>query len=172
MVLEAREFQEMPLLERAEFINKLLLGYDEDPLRKVAEAVNMKYSAFCKEMRRGGFAYSQGKRQYEKTLSLDEDKDVQTSVPSRSGNDEAMQFIAEHLNEIKELLNIHDAQLVLDPKVYDPKSKSVTKSLIVNKEIYEEFSNLCMTRFPHLRLKDIVSNCLYNFIKQHEKTPS
>ncbi len=172
MVLEAREFQEMPLLERAEFTNKLLLEYDEDPLKKAAEAVNMKYSAFCKEMRRGGFTYSQSRRQYEKTLSLDEYKDIQTSVPSEGANDEALQFIAKHLNEIKELLNIYDAQLVLDPKVYDPKSKSVTKSLVVNREIYEEFSNLCMTRFPHLRLKDIVSNCLYSFVKQHEKTPS
>lgn len=170
--MNAKEFQEMPLLERAEFINNLLLEYDEDHLKRASEAVNMTYSAFCKEMRRGGFTYSQSKRQYEKTLSLDDYKDIQTSTPIDNGNDEALRFIATHLNEIKELLNSHETLLVLDPKVYAPTSKSVTKSLVVNKEIYEEFTDLCMTRFPHLRLKDIVSNCLYSFVKQNKKTPS
>ncbi|MGI2851609.1 hypothetical protein ACRS6Y_15240 [Bacillus cytotoxicus] len=170
--MDAREFQEMPLLERAEYINKLLLTYDEDPLRKAAEEVNMKYSAFCKEMRRGGFTYNQGKRQYEKTLSVDEYKDIQISIPDEQGNDEALLFIKNHLNEIKELLSIHETQLVLDPKVYDPESESLAKSLVVNKDIYDEFSELCKTRFPHLRLNHILSNCLYSFVKQHRKTPS
>lgn len=49
--MDTREFQEMPLLERAEFINKLLLQYYEEPLQKVADAVNMSYSAFCKKRR-------------------------------------------------------------------------------------------------------------------------
>lgn len=83
-----------------------------------------------------------------------------------------MRFIATHLQELKQLLNSHETQLILDPKVYSPDSKSITKSLVVNTEIYEFFCELCMTRSPHLRLKDIVSNCLYDFVKQHNKTPS
>lgn len=162
----------MPLLERAEFINKLLLKHDEEPLQKAADAVNMSYSAFCKEMRRGGYTFSKNKKQYEKTLSLDEFKEIQSLTPSGIGNDEAMQFLTTHLDEIQELLNVHKTQLVLDPKVYDPETKSITKSLVVNQGVYEAFTDLCMTRFPHLRLKDIVSNCLYSFVKQHKKTPS
>jgi hypothetical protein len=133
-----------------------------------AEAVNMSYSGFCKEMRRGGYTYSQSKRQYEKTLSLDKFKGIQSSILSGVENEEIMNFFATHMNEIKELLNVHKSQLVLDPKVYDPETKSITKSLVVNQEIYDLFPEICMTRFPHLRLKDIVSNCLYSFVKQHK----
>ncbi|MGE6897075.1 hypothetical protein [Priestia flexa] len=150
--MDTRQFQEMPLLERAEFINKLLLQYYEEPLQKVADAVNMSYSAFCKKMRRGGYTFSKNKRQYEKTLSLDEFKEIQSLTPSGIGMDEAMQFLSTHLTEIQELLNVHKKQLVLDPKVYQPESKSITKSLVVNQEIYEAFTDLCMTRFD-ARLK-------------------
>lgn len=123
-------------------------------------------------MREGGFTYSQSKKQYEKTLSLEDYKEIQTSASIDNGSDEALRFIANHINELKRLLNQHETELLLDPKVYAPDSKSVTKSLVVNKEIYEEFSDLCTRQFPHLRLKDIVSNCLYGFVKQHKKTPS
>jgi len=151
--LDVREFQEMPLLARAEFINKILLKHGEEPLRKAAEAVNMSYSAFCKEMRRGGYTYSQSKKQYEKTLSLDEFKEIQSSIPNEIENDEAILFLATHMNELKELLIVHKAQLVLDPKVYDPESKSITKSLVVNQEIYEAFTDLCTTKVPSPPLK-------------------
>lgn len=172
MVMDAKDLQELPSLERAEFINKLLLEYDDDHLKNAAKAVGMKYSAFCKIMREGGFTYSQSKKQYEKTISLEEYKEIQTSTSIDNGSDEALRFIADHLNELKQLLRQHETQLLLDPIVYAPDSKSVTKSLVVNKDIYEEFSELCTRRFSHLRLKDIVSNCLYDFVKQHKKTPS
>jgi hypothetical protein len=167
--METKEFIEMPLLERANYINKLLLTFDEEPLKSAAKAVNMSYSAFCKEMRRGGYNYNQSKRQYEKTLSLDEYKNLQSSISNNDRNEEALQFISEHLTEIKELLDISKTQFILDPKVYSTESESVTKSLVVNKEIYEEFTDLCKKQFPHLRQKDILSNCLYNFIKQYSK---
>lgn len=170
--MDTREFQEKPLLERAEFINGLLLNFDEEPLKKAAEAVNMSYSAFCKEMRRGDFTYSQGKRQYEKTLSLDEFKKIQSSISSEDVNEEVFRFLASHLDELKELLNVYKTEFILDPKVYDPNSKSVSKSLFVNKEIYDEFTELCAKHFAHLRLGYIVSQCLYDFIKKHQKTPS
>lgn len=172
MGMDAREFQEMPLLERVEFINELLLKFDEEPLKKAAEAVNLSYSAFCKEMRKGDFTYSQGKRQYEKTLSLDEFKKIQSSISSEDVNEEVIRFFSSHLNEFRELLNVHETQLILDPKVYDPNSKSVSKSLFVNKEIYAEFTDLCTKQYGHLKLKDIFSQCLYEFIKSHKKTPS
>lgn len=172
MVMDAKVFQEMSSLERAESINKLLLEFDDDHLKNAAKAVGMKYSAFCKIMREGGFTYSQSKKQYEKTISLEEYKEFQTSTSIDNGSDEAVRFIVNHLNELKQLLNQHETQLLLDPKVYAPDSKSVTKSIVVNKEIYEEFSELCTRRFSHLRLKDIVSNCLYDFVKQNKKTPS
>jgi len=173
MHMDAREFQEMPLLKRAEFINHLILkeGADE-PLKKAAEAVGMSYSAFCKEMRRGGYTYSQSKKQYEKTLSIEEFKEIQSAIPNNEGNDEAMRFLASHLDEIKNLLITHKSQLILDPQVYDPTSESITKSFVVNKDIYDKFTELAATKFPHLRLRDIVSNCLLCFIKQYEETPS
>lgn len=170
--MNAKEFQEMPLLERAEFINKLLSKYEEDSLRKAAETVNMKYSAFCKEMRRGGFTYSQSKNCYEKTLSLNDYRAIQSTVPDIDENKKALLFIANNLNELNALLNTYKTQLVLAPEVYDYKAKNVTKSLVVNKDIYEKFTDLCMVQFPHLRLRDIVSNCLNDFVKQYEKTPS
>jgi hypothetical protein len=170
--MDAREFQEKPLLERVEYINALLLKFDEEPLKKAAEAVNMSYSAFCKEMRRGEFTYSQSKRQYEKTLSLDEFKKIQSSISSEDVNEEVVRFFASHLDEFKELLNVHKNEFILDPKVYDPNSKSVSKSLFVNKEIYNEFTDLCTKQYGHLKLRDIVSQCLYDFVKRHQKTPS
>jgi hypothetical protein len=144
----------------------------DEPLKRAAEAVEMSYSAFCKEMRRGGYTYSQSKRQYEKTLSINEFKDIQSSIPNNDGNDEVMRFLTSHLDEIKDLLITHKTTLILDPQVYDPTTESITKSFVVNKEIYDEFTELAATKFPHLRLRDIVSNCLLSFIRQFEETPS
>lgn len=56
-------------------------------------------------MREGGFTYSQSKNQSEKTLSLEEYKEIHTSTSIDSGSDEALRFIANHLNELKQLLN-------------------------------------------------------------------
>ncbi|GAY78711.1 hypothetical protein NBRC111894_4265 [Sporolactobacillus inulinus] len=55
----------------------------------------------------------------------------------------------------------------MDKSVYDPDVKLVTKSIKVNNEIYSRFITLCENEFPHLKLKDLISQALLDFTKSY-----
>jgi hypothetical protein len=171
--MNQKEFLEMPYLERVEYINGLLLRFgDNEPLKKTAAAVNMSYSSFCKAMREGGFTYSQGKRQYEKTLSIEEYRSIQASIKSDQGVNKGLNFLSDHLEELRNLLETHKNSFVLDPEVYNPNSPNVTKSIVVNQMVYDRFVDLCSLRFPQYRISHVISHCLNKFVKENQEAPS
>ncbi|RDW18795.1 hypothetical protein [Oceanobacillus chungangensis] len=168
--MQQEEFQKMDLIERAEYVNSLLA--DVKDLKKVAEQHQISYSTFCKEMRRGGYTFNQSKKQYEKTFSIQEYKEIEKHINTDGEPSEVTQFISEHMEELKKLLMVHADQLVLNPIVYDPTIETITKSMQINSQVYKEFSNLCSTKFRHLKLRDIISQCVHEFTESYkDKTP-
>lgn len=106
-------------------------------------------------------------------MSLEEyEKYLQFEGNTEEKADEALKFLKEHLEDLKKLLEINHNQLVLDPKVYEPTSKTASKTLQVNVGIFNQFTELCSTRFPHLRQKDLVSQSLLEFVQKYQKTLS
>ncbi|WP_033827194.1 hypothetical protein [Bacillus andreraoultii] len=167
--MKYEEFQQMDLIERVEIVNNLLT--ETQDLREASKRLGLNYSSFCKEMRVGGFVFNQSKKQYEKTFSIREYKSIQRHINQSEDNSDVMLFITEHFDELKELLRIHSDQLVLNPMVYDPSIDSVSKTFQINSLIYQDFSDLCSTKFAHLRNRDIVSQCLYEFTKRYKEQP-
>jgi len=170
--MNQEEFQKMDLIERVELVNSYLANEIEDPLKRVSEKLQMNYGTFCKEMRRGGYSFNQSRKQYEKTLSIEEFKEIEKYLNKNGDSDDVVQFIKDHFDELQSLLKVHSEQLVLNPVVYDPNIETVTKTVQISSKVYNDFSNLCTTKFGHIRLKDVYSQCLYEFTERYkDKTP-
>lgn len=163
------EFQKMDLVERSEYVNSILA--ETQDLRAACDKLELSYSGFCKEMRVGGYTFNQSKKCYEKTLSIQEYKEIQQHLNRSGDSSDVIQFITEHFDELKELLKIHAEQLVLNPTIYDPSIDMVTKTFQINSHVFKEFSDLCTTKFGHLQTRHIISQCLYEFIQNYKEKP-
>lgn len=163
------EFQKMNFVERAEYVNSILA--ETQDLRAACDELELNYGSFCKEMRAGGYTFNQSRKQYEKTLSIEEYKKIQQHINHSEDSSDVIQFITEHFDELKELLRIHTDQLVLNPTVYDPSIDMVTKTFQINSHIFKEFSDLCATKFGHLQTRHIFSQCLHEFIEKYKEKP-
>ncbi|WP_054752574.1 hypothetical protein [Piscibacillus salipiscarius] len=114
-------------------------------------------------MREGNYQYHQAEKEYYKLLTLEEYKSMMSRTTSHS--DDLIDFLNAHQDELKKLLEYTKTQPIIDPEVYDPKSKTQVKSIQINSDIYERFTTLQSTKFPHFRLNMLFSQCLLEFIK-------
>lgn len=171
--MNTEEFLKLPMYKKLEVVNKMLEMEEKDHLMNVSKRLGIPYNSFTKLMRdNGNFHYNQSKKQYQKLMSLEEyDSLLRLQSQTKHNYSEALQFVEENLAQLKRLLLEYQEQLIIDPLVYNPDSKTINKSFQVNKEVYEEFANLCSTKFPHLRQRDIVSMCLLDFIKKYKNAP-
>lgn len=166
------EFMNLSMKKKLEVVNKMLQTEKDDHLKNVSIKLDIPYPAFTKLMRDdGNYQFNQSSKIYEKIVSLEEyDQLIQLKSNSNEYSNEALKFLSENLNDIKKLLFQKEHQLILDPLVYDVKSKTTNKSIQVNTEIYNQFTELCSNQFPHLRQKDLISQCLLDFINAYKKT--
>lgn len=173
MKMNADQFMNLSIKEKLKTVNKMLDMEDKDHLKNVSAKVGMPYSAFTKVMRdNGNYQYNQTSKKYEKLMSLEDyEKYLQLDQKRNVSSSETLDYLEEHLDEIKKLLKEYQDQLILDPSVYHTSSKTVSKSLQVNEDIYNQFTKLCSTHFPHFRQKDIVSQSLLDFVQKYQKTP-
>ncbi|MGG3772951.1 hypothetical protein [Heyndrickxia faecalis] len=173
--MDTQDFMKLSSLERVELVNRMLENEQENHLEKVATKLGLKTSTFSKIMRdNASYQYNQTSKRYDRILTIDEYKRYLESGANVNKSDESLQFVSEHLDELKKLLSAHQNQLVLEPEIYDPNGKSLTKTLQMNAAIYERFSKLCATQFPHYRTRDLFSKCMLDFIRTYEpkKTPN
>lgn len=170
--MNAPEFNILPIKEKLEIVNKMLQQESKDHLKNVSLKLDIPYAAFTKIMRDdGNYQFNQTSKTYEKIISLEEYEHLLQSKSHKvEDTDEILAFLSENLNELKELLSCNQYELVLNPKIYDVNSKSANKSIQVNLEIYNQFTELCSKKYPHLRQKDLISQCLFDFIQKYQKT--
>ena len=172
--MNEEEFMNLSMKEKLRTVNKMLENEEIDHLKNVSEKVGIPYSAFTKIMRdNGNYQYNQTSKRYERLMSLEEyERYLQLGASDEDKSNETLKFLEEHLDELKKILLVHQNQLILDPEVYDPTYKTASKSFQVNVNIFEQFSELCSTQFPHLRQKDLVSQSLLDFVRRFQKTRS
>lgn len=174
--MKAEEFLSLPMKDKLKFVNEMLEKETKDHLKNTSQRLGISYNSFTKIMRdNGNYQYNQTSKQYEKLMSLEEyEKYLDSTVNTIAGHtsNETLQFLEEHMDELKRLLENHANHLMLDPMVYDPSSKTATKTFQVNANVYNQFAELCTTQFPHLRQKDIVSMSLLEFCRKYQKSPS
>src|SRR5690625_1305662 len=166
--MHTQDFLKLSPEERVDFANNLLQKESSNHLNNVAKKLGLSPSTFSKVMRdNNNYQYIQSKKKYYKLLSIEEYKKVEKNSKSHS-DDELFLFLDENLDELKELLKQSKEQLKIDPKIYSTNAKTITKSIQVNAEIYDQFNELIQKRFPHLRLRELFSQCLVDFINQYE----
>lgn len=173
MQMNTEDFMGLSMIDKVELVNQMLVKESDFHLKRVAQKLNLSYSTFTKVMRdNASFQFNQTTKSYEKLMTLKEYKEYLGSRTNKNTQNESIRFLEEHLEEIKTLLDLHANHLVLSPEVYDPSCKTVNKSFQVNVEIYNQFAELCSTKFPHLRQRDLLSQCLLDFLRRYEKTLS
>lgn len=168
-MMDTQKFMSLSMLEKVEVVNKMLGEETENHLKNVAKNLGLSPSTFSKIMRdNSSYQYNQTSKRYDRLLTLDEYKQYLQSESNTDKTQESIQFVSNHIDELKQLLQAYSNQLILNPKVYNPNSKTITKTVQVNADIYEEFTNLWATHYPHLRLRDIISQCLLDFTKTYQ----
>lgn len=155
--------------ERVKEINALLQKYD---LKQIAKMIGIPYSTFTKVMRIGGdFFYHQSDKQYYQFIRSE--KGLQKTGRVEQSNEVELNFIKENLDHLKALLRLYQENtlLLLDEQIYSKKANFVTKSIKMNLEIYEEFSQFCEEHYRHLKMQDLIAQSLLDFMKKYRRDP-
>ncbi|HCC3140649.1 TPA: hypothetical protein M4451_003022 [Legionella pneumophila] len=172
--MDTQEFMSLSALEKVELVNKMLKEEDDFHLKNVASKLGLPESTLSKIIRQNSsYQYNKTSKQYDRIMPIEEYKKYLQSGSDENKMEETLQFVAEHLEELKGLLHTNETQLILEPEIYDSSSTSITRTIQVNEDIFKSFYDLYSSRFSHIRLREIYSKCLLDFIKayQPKKTP-
>jgi bifunctional pyridoxal-dependent enzyme with beta-cystathionase and maltose regulon repressor activities len=156
-------FMKMKPNERVKEINKLLQKHE---LKEVASMMDIPFSTFCKEMRKGDFFYSQSDRKYFHFIR-DENHQRNKNIEYDEIN-----FISENIEVLKELIENFKgslSQMVISEKIYNNASTYVMKTFKLNNDVYEDFYNLCHQKYPHIRIQDLTGQALHEFTTKYSK---
>jgi len=150
--------------KRVQEVNRLL---QKNELKKVAEIVDVPYSTFTKIMREGDNFYHQSDRQYYPFIRPGSGRIVDGS---NSQSDE-LDFIKENRDVLNRLIEMYQSNslLILDESVYNKNAKYVNKSVKMNKEIYESYSQFCSDNYNHLKMQDLIAQALLDFMHKYKK---
>lgn len=175
IIMDTQEFMNLSSLKKVELVNKMLKKEDDFHLKNVASKLGLPESTLSKIIRQNSsYQFNKTSKQYDRIMPIEEYKRYLQSGSKEDISQESLQFISEHLEELKEILHKHEEnQLILEPEIYDSGSKTITKTIQVNESVYQQFSDLYSSRFSHIRLREIYSKCLLDFIKSYQpkKTP-
>lgn len=154
--------------ERVKEINVLLQKYD---LKQIAEMLDIPYSTFTKEMREGDYFYHQSDKRYYPFIRSE--KGLQKTGKVERSNEVELNFIKENLDDLKGLLQMYqdNTLLLLDEQIYGKNANFATKSIKMNLEIYEEFSQFCEEHYRHLKIQDLIAQSLLDFMKKYRRDP-
>ncbi len=172
--MDTQKFMNLSAIGRVELANKMLSEETNDHLKNVASKLGLSESTFSKIMRdNASYQFNKTSKQYDRIMPIEEYKKYLHSGSNENKMEETLQFLGEHLEELKGLLHTHETQLILEPEIYDSSSTTITRTIQVNESVYQQFSDLYSSRFSHIRLREIYSKCLLDFIKtyQPKKTP-
>ncbi|WP_440897444.1 hypothetical protein ACS127_05585 [Amphibacillus sp. Q70] len=167
--MNTNDFMNLSSEERVNLVNGLLKKEQVNHLQNVAKKLGMTPSTFSKIMRdHDNFQYNQSKKQYYKLMSMEEYQQMAQHVDNAT-YDDSLQFLNDNLDKLKKLLDESSTQLIINPKIYSVDSKTNTKTVQVNAEIYEQFQQLAADKFPHLRLRELFSQSLLDFTEKYKE---
>ncbi|MDQ0159746.1 hypothetical protein [Alkalibacillus salilacus] len=148
--------------KRVEIVNNLLRK-EEYSLQDVADELGLKYSTFTKVMQEDDYVYIKRDNQYYRFVR---DEDMITTTEK---SDDEFSYLLENLDTLKSIIEDRKAHsdLILDKRIYRTDSKPVTKNFRISEDIHGRFAQLCNDYYPHLKMQDIVSQLLLDFIDRH-----
>ena len=82
--------------------------------------------------------------------------------------EDVLQYLKDNFDQLKQMLNSEKRPpLVLDQRIYSKNAVFVNKSIKMNEEIYERFTEFCNENFPQFRLQDLIAQSLLDFIEKY-----
>ncbi|RCW62876.1 hypothetical protein [Saliterribacillus persicus] len=166
--MHSQDFLKLSSEKKVKLVNDLLKKESSNHLQNVAKKLEVSPSTFSKIMRNNdNYQYIQSKKQYYKLMNIEEYKQMAVHI-KRDDHDEVIEFLQENIDDLKSLLQKAEKELILEPEIYATNSKTITKSIQVNADIYDRFSNLVSSKYPHLRLREVFSKCLLDFVNNYQ----
>ncbi|MFR0778038.1 MAG: hypothetical protein ACLSH8_00365 [Zhenhengia sp.] len=149
--------------QQVDCINKLLKEHSLDEAATLLKISKSKLSAMMKE---GNFVLIKSLNQYCRYIS----PEAQVSIPPCSSikSDEALTFIEDNLDSLKALISNTSNTLNLDSRIYAKDITMSSKSFKINDAIYADFTTFCKENYSYLKLQDLFSQALLEFIQNHQ----
>lgn len=148
--------------QQACYINELLQHHSLD---EVASTLNISRSKLSALMKEGNFAFIKSLNQYCKYIT-DQDE---TPKNFTTKADEALAFLQDNLEAFKTLIDdTQNTPLNLDPRIYAKDTTLTSKSFKINDTIYTDFTSFCEENYSYLKLQDLFSQALLEFIQNHQ----
>lgn len=156
-------FTSLSAKQRVNIVNNLLKK-EGFRLQEVAKEIGMKYSSFTKLMQEDDYVYIKRDNQYYKFI-----RDEKMIINNSEKKNNEIAYIKENFSTLRELIERRkdNNDLLLDKRIYHSTSKHVTKNFRISDEIYKQFTEICNEQYPHLKIQDIVSQLLLDFIDRH-----
>ncbi|WP_234124869.1 hypothetical protein [Clostridium hydrogenum] len=162
--MNTKDFFELDTAKRVIIINKLLEKYTDNSLKNVSSELNISYSTFCKEMSKDDYVYIKRDNKYYKFI-----KDNSFTIQQEKNLSEQLLYIKNNFDKFKKLIEaIDNNYLVLDKRIYSQSDKILNKNIKINSLIYDEFTSVCSNKYPFLKLQDIISQCLLDFLNKNK----
>jgi hypothetical protein len=150
--------------ERVKIVNELLKkeGFD---LQKVADYFNINYSTFTKLMQEDDYVYIKRENQYYKFIR----DESQISPNSINADNDELTYIKDHFHTLKSIIEQYENRedFFIDKRIFDTSSKISTKNFRISDDLYNQFVKVCQQKFPHLKIQDIISQLIFNFVNRY-----
>lgn len=163
MLMDKDKFLAMTPAERVRIVNKLLQDHD---LRGVAKVLEIPSSSLSKIMREGDYLYHKADKKYYPFVRTEEER--VTSTKSKESN--GLSFIEQHKNTLRKMIEQYEytGLLILDKRIYSNDATFSNKSIRMNNDIYEEFSDFCDKYYPHLKIQHIIAQALIDAMTRYK----
>ena len=116
-------------------------------------------------MKEGNFVFIKSLNQYCKYIT------TQNEIPKNSiqKEKEALALLQDNMGFFKNLITSpQSSPLTLDPHIYAKDTTLASKSFKINDTIYSDFTRFCEENYSYLKLQDLLSQALLEFIENHQ----
>lgn len=87
---------------------------------------------------------------------------------TQSINNEDLTYLLEHIDILKKLITTYEENVfILHPRIYSKDNTYSIKSIKVNDQVYNQFTQMWEDRFSYLKLQDLLSQCIIEFVERH-----
>lgn len=153
-------FNMLQVDKRVKIVNDLLKS-EGVKLEDVAKKMGINYSTFTKLMQDDDYVYIKRENQYYKFI-----RQPSQNKSHIKHSDEELEYLKEHFDTLKKLIEKYDSnyEFTIDMRLFKSTSKISTKNFRISEELYKEFTNVCESTLPHLKLQDIITQLILSFV--------
>lgn len=149
--------------KRVKLVNELLKK-EGFKLEDVAKKIGINYSTFTKLMQDDDYVYIKRENQYYKFI-----REPSQNRSHIKHTDDELEYLKEHFETLKKVIEKYDSNIefTIDMRLFKSTSKISTKNFRISEELYKEFTNVCESTLPHLKIQDIIAQLILSFLDSH-----